>query len=43
MIERDESTIRRHLASLEEMGLIEVKKRKPLIVRATKLAKLVIS
>ncbi len=35
---RDESTVRRHLSALEEMGLVVVEKRKPLIVKATKLA-----
>ncbi|AAB89388.1 CRISPR-associated transcriptional regulator Csa3 [Archaeoglobus fulgidus] len=39
---KDESTIRRHLAALEKMGLIEVKKRKPLIVSATELAGLIV-
>ncbi len=34
--------IRRHLAALEKMGLIEVKKRKPLIVSATELAGLIV-
>ncbi len=35
---RDESTVRRHLSILEEMGLVKIEKRKPLIVKATKLA-----
>ena len=39
---RDESTVRRHISALENMGLIEVKKRKPLLVKATKLAELVL-
>jgi len=41
-LNRDESTIRRHISTLENIGLIEVKKRKPLLVKATKLAELVL-
>jgi CRISPR-associated protein Csa3 len=39
-LKRDASTIRRHLAELEAMGLVEAEKRKPLIVRLTRFAEL---
>ncbi len=35
---KDVSTIRRHISSLEGMGLIRIVKRKPLIAEATELA-----
>ncbi len=35
---RDESTVRRHISSLESLGLIEIERKKPLIVKATDLA-----
>ena len=41
-LEKDESTIRRHISDLEELKLIEIVKRKPLKVKATKLARLVL-
>jgi len=41
-LRKDASTIRRHLAELEELGLLEAEKRKPLIVRPTKLSELFI-
>jgi len=37
-LKKDESTIRRHLLSLEKQGLIKAEKRKPLIVSLTNLA-----
>jgi CRISPR-associated protein Csa3 len=39
-LKRDTSTVRRHLAELERMGLIEAEKKKPLVVRLTSLADL---
>lgn len=39
-LKRDASTVRRHLAELEKVGLIKVEKRKPLIVSLTNLAEL---
>ena len=36
------STIRRHISSLEELGLVEVEKRKPLKVKTTELANLML-
>jgi len=39
---RDVSTVRRHISTLEELGLIEIKKRKPLEVRTTELANLIL-
>ena len=39
---KDASTIRRHIASLEKMGLVEVEKRKPMVVRLTEMAGLVL-
>jgi CRISPR-associated protein Csa3 len=39
-INKDESTVRRHISALENIGLVEVRKRKPLLVKATDLAKL---
>jgi len=39
-LKRDESTIRRHISALEELGLVTVEKRKPLKVRTTELADL---
>jgi len=39
-LKRDESTIRRHISALEELGLVTIEKRKPLKVRATELADL---
>ncbi len=39
---KDKSTVRRHLSALESMGLIEAKKRKPLLVKVTKLAELLL-
>jgi len=37
---KDASTVRRHIAALEKMGLVEVEKRKPMVVRLTELAEL---
>ncbi len=39
---KDVSTIRRHISSLEELGLIKVEKRKPLEVKTTELANLIL-
>ena len=39
---KDASTIRRHIAALEKMGLVEVEKRKPMVVRLTEMAGLVL-
>ncbi|MEM2195341.1 MAG: CRISPR-associated CARF protein Csa3 [Candidatus Methanomethylicia archaeon] len=39
---KDESTVRRHLARLRNAKLIEVKKLKPLTVKATQIAKIFI-
>jgi CRISPR-associated protein Csa3 len=39
-LKRDTSTVRRHLAELERMGLIDAEKKKPLVVRLTSLADL---
>ncbi len=39
-LEKDESTVRRHLIELEKSGLITAEKRKPLIVKLTNLARL---
>ncbi len=39
-LKRDESTIRRHISALEELGLVTIEKRKPLKVKATELADL---
>jgi len=41
-LKKDVSTIRRHISSLEELGLIEIEKRKPLKVKTTKLADLIL-
>ncbi len=41
-LKKDVSTIRRHISSLEELGLIEVEKRKPLEVKTTELANLML-
>jgi DNA-binding transcriptional ArsR family regulator len=35
---KDESTIRRHLSKLREIGLVEVKRLKPLLVKASPTA-----
>jgi len=39
-LNKDVSTIRRHISSLEELGLIRVERRKPLEVETTELANL---
>lgn len=39
---KDESTVRRQLSLLKELGLIRVVKRKPLIIEPTELAELII-
>jgi len=36
-LNKDESTVRRHLQTLHKLGLIEVEKKKPLIIKGTKL------
>ncbi len=41
-LKRDVSTIRRHISSLEELGLIVVERRKPLEVKTTELADLIL-
>ena len=41
-LKKDVSTIRRHISSLEELGLVEVEKRKPLKVKTTELANLML-
>ena len=41
-LKKDVSTIRRHISSLEELGLVEVEKRKPLKVKTTELANLIL-
>jgi CRISPR-associated protein Csa3 len=41
-LKKDESTIRRHLSILEELGLIVVEKKKPLKVKTTELASLLL-
>ena len=40
ILNRDESTIRRHLLKLRKLGLIEVRKAKPLVVKALPIASL---
>jgi len=42
ILKKDASTIRRHISDLERFGLITVEKRKPLEVKATELAKLIL-
>ena len=42
-LNKDESTIRRHLSALEELGLIEVTKRKPMQFTATETAELILA
>ena len=39
-LKRDESTVRRHISALEELGLIKVEKRKPLKIKATEVVDL---
>jgi CRISPR-associated protein Csa3 len=39
-LKRDVSTVRRHLAELENLGLIKAEKRKPLVVMPTTLSEL---
>lgn len=39
---KDESTIRRQISSLKELGLVEITKRKPLLVEATELTRLLL-
>lgn len=39
-LERDESTIRRHLIELEAKGLVVAEKRKPIVVNLTNLARI---
>ena len=39
-LNRDESTVRKHLAKLEKLGIIEVEKEKPLSVRARPIARI---
>ncbi len=41
-LKKDVSTIRRHISSLEDLGLIEIEKRKPLKVKMTELADLIL-
>ena len=41
-LKKDVSTIRRHISNLEELGLVEVEKRKPLKVKTTELANLIL-
>ena len=41
-LNKDESTIRRHLSSLESLGLIRVEKKKPLSVIPEKIARLIL-
>ena len=41
-LKKDVSTIRRHISSLEELGLVEIEKRKPLKVKTTELANLIL-
>ena len=41
-LEKDPSTIRRHIAALEKMGLVKVEKRKPLVVGLTNLSELLL-
>ena len=41
-LKKDVSTIRRHISNLEELGLVEVEKRKPLKVKTTELANLML-
>ena len=41
-LKRDVSTVRRHISSLEELGLIVVERRKPLEVKTTELADLIL-
>lgn len=41
-IGKDESTVRRHLAFFERYGLVEVKKRKPLKIKPSKLLELLL-
>jgi len=41
-LRRDVSTIRRHVSDLEEIGLLIVEKRKPIRVKPTPLAKLIL-
>lgn len=39
-LEKDESTIRRHLLELEAKGLVVAEKRKPIVVKLTNLARI---
>lgn len=41
-LKKDVSTIRRHISSLEELGLIEIEKRKPIKVKTTELVNLIL-
>ena len=41
-LKKDVSTIRRHISSLEELGLVEVEKKKPIKVKTTELANLIL-
>jgi len=41
-IHKDESTVRRHISALKDLGLIDIEKKKPLKVKVTELADLII-
>ena len=41
-LKKDASTIRRHISNLEELGLVTIEKRKPLKVKTTELADLIL-
>jgi len=41
-LKKDASTIRRHISSLEELGLVTIEKRKPLKIKTTELADLIL-
>ena len=41
-LKKDASTIRRHISNLEELGLVTIEKRKPLKIKTTELADLIL-